>query len=46
MRLYFKCKCGLYNYTLEDWLAHFKHGKSIWRALVLLLLTEIKFKEE
>ena len=29
MRLKCTCKCGLENYTLEDWLAHWKYGDLI-----------------
>jgi len=27
MRLKCTCKCGLENYTLGDWLAHWKYGE-------------------
>lgn len=26
MRIQAMCRCGLENYTLEDWLAHWKYG--------------------
>ena len=41
MRLHFICGCKLENYTLEDWLAHWKHGRSKWRAIWLFLKTRI-----
>jgi len=43
MKLQFRCGCGLVNYNLEDWLAHFKHGKKgTRRAMVLLMQTRIE----
>lgn len=44
-RLHYKCRCGLYNYTRNDWFAHFKYG-SFWSALKFFLLTEIKLSED
>jgi hypothetical protein len=44
MKLEFKCGCGLYNYDLDDWISHFKYGKSIWRAIKFFLLTEIELR--
>lgn len=45
----FKCGCGTYNYGLEDWLAHWKHGikyESRWmqrlHAIRLFLLTRVE----
>ena len=39
MRLYWKCGCGSYNYKWGDWIIHFKHGPSFWRAVRHLLMT-------
>lgn len=25
----FKCGCGVYNYSWQDWISHFKYGS--WR---------------
>jgi hypothetical protein len=31
------CKCGLNNYTKEDWISHWKHGLSIDKYDIPLL---------
>lgn len=40
---YFKCGCGSYNFTWQDWISHFKYGeKGFWHNVKLLLLTKIR----
>ena len=51
MRLRYICGCGLENYSLEDWLSHWKHGiirphlflgeHPKLRAIYLFLVTRI-----
>ena len=53
MRLKCVCKCGLENYTLEDWIAHWKYGEARphlrpfgnypkLRAIYLFLFTKLE----
>jgi hypothetical protein len=39
-----RCGCGQYNYTLGDWLSHFRYGSSFWRAVTHLLFTSIEWR--
>lgn len=41
MHIHFICGCGLENYNWEDWISHYKHGRGLWRSLVLLAKTKI-----
>lgn len=38
----FRCGCGAYNYTREDWLCHFRYG-GFWRGMKNFFLTRIEF---
>jgi len=41
MKIQFRCGCGLVNYTLEDWLCHFKY-RGFRRGIRHLLLTKVE----
>lgn len=46
MKLQFRCKCGLTNHNLEDWLTHWKYSdKGKLYAIKLFLLTRVEVKK-